>query len=249
MKNALPKAPSPKIAFAIYAANACGSSEQAREAEDRKGVALVAQSQDVVTSIQNSSAKLRVGQEGSLTSFGTSKLKLILTAVSNTPSICEVSTNSIVKLISSGDCVLVFSSISDGINKAAEATSILFRVFPSKAEQAIPDQMLKASYFVNDKGIKLISKTTAGLQIDYNSMTDSVCIVRDGEIMITGLGQCLIVATQFGDENTNWAPNKELSFSVVKGSSKTTISSGRGKVTKKVTAVNPKCPAGYKVKK
>jgi hypothetical protein len=36
---------------------------------------------------------------------------------------------------------------------------------------------------------------------------------------------------------------------IIAASKKTTITCVKGKLTKKVTAVKPKCPAGYKVKK
>jgi hypothetical protein len=237
-----------KIAFAIYASNACGTSDQAREAEDRKGVALVAQSTDTISSIQNPSAKLRVGQQGSFTSFASSRLKLILTAISNSPTICEITTTSSVKFLSPGDCELLFSSVPDEINKAAEPTKVIVKVFPSKIDQTIPDQNLKQTYFTNDPDISLTLKTSAGLLITFDSANESVCTIRDDKISITGIGECLIFATQFGDENTNWAPNRDFSFSVLEAPKKRVITCVKGKLTKKVTAVNPKCPAGYKKK-
>jgi hypothetical protein len=237
-----------KIAFAVYASNACGTSDQAREVEDRTGVALVAQSQDVISSTQNPAAKLRVGQQGSLTSLASSKLKLTLTAISNSPAICEITATSSVKFLSAGDCELLFTSVPDAINKAAEPTKVIVKVFPSKADQTIPDQNLKETYFVTNPDISLIRQSSAGLLITFNSANESVCRIRDDKIEITGIGECLIFATQFGDENTNWAPNRDFSFSVLEAPKKSVITCVKGKFTKKVTAVKPKCPAGYKKK-
>lgn len=237
-----------KIAFAIYASNACGTSEQAREAEDRKGVALVAQSQDAITSIQNPSAKLRVGQQGSITSFAVSKFKMTLNAISNSPTVCEITATSSVKFLSPGDCELLFSSVSDQINEGAESTKITIKVFPPKVDQTIPDQNLKPQYFLNDADLNLNSQSSAGLAISFKSATESVCRIRDEKIAIIGVGECLIFATQFGDEDTNWAPNRDFSFSVLEAPKKITITCIKGKQTKKVTAISPKCPRGYKKK-
>jgi hypothetical protein len=237
-----------KIAFAVYASNACGTSDQAREAEDRKGVALVAQSTDTISSIQNPSAKLRVGQQGSITSFASSRLKLTLTAISNSPAICEIIATSAVKFLSPGDCELLFSSVPDEINKAAEPTKVIVKVFPSKIDQTIPDQNLKQTYFANNPDISLTIQSSAGLLITFDSANESVCRIRDEKISITGVGECLIFATQFGDENTNWAPNRDFSFSVLEVPKKSVITCVKGNLTKKVTAINPKCPSGYKKK-
>jgi hypothetical protein len=235
-----------KIAFAVYASNACGTSDQAREAEDRTGVALVAQSTDTISSIQNPSAKLRVGQQGSLTSFASSRLKLTLTAISNSPAICEITATSTVKFLSPGDCELLFSSVPDKINRAAESTKVIVKVFPSKIDQTIPDQNLKQTYFANNPDISLTLQSSAGLLITFDSANESVCRIRDEKISITGIGECLIFATQFGDENTNWAPNRDFSFSVLEVPKKSVITCVKGKLTKKVTAIKPKCPTGYK---
>jgi hypothetical protein len=67
-------------------------------------------------------------------------------------------------------------------------------------------------------------------------------------ISIIGIGECLIFATQFGDENTNWAPNRDFSFSVLEVPKMSVITCVNGKLTKKVTAIKPKCPSGYKKK-
>jgi hypothetical protein len=148
--------------------------------------------------------------------------------------------------LSPGDCELLFSSLPDEINKAAEPTKVIVKVFPSKIDQTIPDQNLKRTYFANNPDISLTLKSSAGLLITFDSANESVCRIRDEKISITGIGECVIFATQFGDENTNWAPNRDFSFSVLEIPKKSMITCVKGKLLKKVIAIKPKCPSGYK---
>ena len=249
-----------KIAFSVYALNDCGASEEARESEDKKGIALVAQIQDTITGIPYPEVKFRVGQERPLSYFAISKLNLTLTAESSSATVCEVTTNSIIRLSSSGDCNLVFSSVTDGLNTAAPATSISLKVYPSKVEQIIPDIKLRDSYLLSDSQIELSLISSAGLIVEFESRTESVCSVVGNRILLRSSGQCVFWATQGGNENINSAIFKSFTFSVKNIQiplpqsvatvtvAKKSITCIRGKLNKKVTALNPKCPAGYKKK-
>jgi hypothetical protein len=152
--------------------------------------------------------------------------------------------------LAAGDCKLVFSSVSDGVNLAAEPTNVSFRIYPAKAEQKIPDLNLKDSYTLGETNFVLDLKSTAGLQVSFESATESFCSVIGDRMVFHEIGNCLIFASQAGDEDTNMAISRDFSFWIVENpKKKSTITCTKGKLTKKVTAVNPKCPAGYKVKK
>jgi len=249
-----------KIAFSVYALNDCGASEEARESEDKKGIALVAQIQDTITGIPYPEVKFRVGQERPLSYFAISKLMLTLSAQSTSLTVCEIKNNSIIRLLSSGDCNLVYTSVADGLNTAAPNANISLKVYPSKVEQIIPGIELKDSYSLSDSQIELSLISSAGLVIEFESRTESVCSIVGNRILLRSNGQCVFWATQGGDENINSAIFKIFTFWVKDVQipapqpgaavtvAKKTITCIRGKLNKKVTALNPKCPAGYKKK-
>ncbi len=95
--------------------------------------------------------------------------------------------------------------------------------------------------------IKVIS--TSNLSVfSYNS-TDNVCVFENGLIKTKTSGRCVIAFSQEGNSEFKPASNLILDFTIAAALRKTTITCVKGKLIKKVTAVKPKCPAGYKVKK
>jgi hypothetical protein len=71
--------------------------------------------------------------------------------------------------------------------------------------------------------------------------------VFDQTVTFVAAGKCSIRFNAPRNPNYLDVPSKDVSFSIVGG--KTTITCVKGNLTKKVTAVKPKCPTGYKVKK
>jgi hypothetical protein len=61
-------------------------------------------------------------------------------------------------------------------------------------------------------------------------------------------GRCVIAFSQEGNAEFKPASNLILDFNINGVGGKTTITCVKGKLTKKVTAVKPVCPAGYKKK-
>jgi hypothetical protein len=235
------------IGFDAYASNDCGYSKLVWEVKDKVVLELKSTQVDEISSVQNPMAKIRAGQTGSLSSLASSKLKLKLTARSTSTSVCELVSDTLVKFISAGNCSLVFSSITDGIKIAAPQTEILVKIYPAKNEQTIPDPNFKVSYTLSETGFVLDLKSSAGLPVSFESGTDSYCSVIGDRIVFHEIGNCLIFASQAGDEDTNIAFGRDFTFWIVENpKKKSTITCTKGKSTKKVTAVNPKCPTAYK---
>jgi hypothetical protein len=82
----------------------------------------------------------------------------------------------------------------------------------------------------------------------YNS-TDNVCVYENGMIKTKTSGRCVIAFSQEGNSEFKPASNLILDFTITDGTKKATITCIKGKITKKVTALKPRCPTGYKVKK
>ena len=81
----------------------------------------------------------------------------------------------------------------------------------------------------------------------YNS-TNEVCVYENGVIRTKTPGRCVIAFSQEGNSEFKPASNLVLDFVLVSTIKKTTITCTKGKLTKKVTAVKPKCPSSYKKK-
>jgi hypothetical protein len=74
-------------------------------------------------------------------------------------------------------------------------------------------------------------------------------VYENGVIRTKTPGRCVIAFSQEGNSEFKPASNLVLDFVLVSTTKKTTITCTKGKLTKKMTAVKPKCPSGYKVKK
>ncbi len=234
------------IAFAVYASNACGSSEQAREAEDRKGISLAAQIQDQISRNTKAKPDLYAGQDADLYLIATSKLNLELSAKSLTPNICTVEMTQIL-LNSPGVCRLSVSSITYGDELGAIPTELDFEII-KLSEQLIPDLNLKASYLLSVKSVELALKTNASLDVQFKSLTPRVCEISGTLLFFNNTGSCLLEGSQDGDEKTSAAPVRNFEIWIDSDPLKT-LTCVKGKLSKKVTGTNPKCPSGYKVKK
>jgi len=96
-------------------------------------------------------------------------------------------------------------------------------------------------------GIPISVTTSSNLPVfSYNS-TNSICEYRKNLIITKKSGRCVIAFSQEGNEDFKPAENVVLEFNLVTAS-KTTITCVKGKLTKKVTAIKPVCPVGYKKK-
>ena len=76
-------------------------------------------------------------------------------------------------------------------------------------------------------------------------LTTQNCTINQNQLTFLAEGKCEILSRATGNEE--WAESS-LNTTLIKSVQKTTITCIKGKVTKKVTAVKPKCPAGYKKK-
>lgn len=236
-----------KIAFTVYATNACGSSGQAREVSSNTGVPLAPLVIDELTLILGDSTRVEVGQMLDIYGIVKSKLLLPLTAKSIAPIYCEVASNGQVKMLSSGDCQLQVSSTS--FQEKAGSPAVIFKVIvkPNRANQIIPNLNINQSYDISNSPVTLELLTDAKLRVEFSAITDETCFVAGSSLILRTRGLCQINATQDGDENT--LPAESRIFDILITQLKSTITCTKGKATKKMTGFNPKCPAGFKVKK
>lgn len=236
-----------KIAFAVYATNACGSSVQAREVSSNTGVPLAPLVMDELTLILRDPTRVEVGQQLDIYGITRSKLLLPLNAKSTTPNYCEVMSNGQVRMLSAGDCQLQVSSTSFQEKAGSPAVNFKVTIKPNRVAQIVPNLNINQSYDISKSPITLELLTDVKLQVGFTALTDETCFVAGRSLVFRTRGICQISATQDGDENT--LPAETRVFSIQITQSKSTISCIKGKTNKKLTGYSPKCPAGYKVKK
>ena len=173
---------------------------------------------------------------------------------SDSPAICQVS-GSTVRLLSQGTCILKSNQIGSNDYLSAETKSIFIGIYYFKAPKP------QTIYFETIDDVELSEKelgvriySTSGLDVitstdDYNicSIFKDRSFLNEYLIILNDIGTCIITLSQEGNKDFAAASDQYLIFEILP-TMKTKITCTKGKKVKKVTAVNPKCPKGYKKK-
>jgi len=165
---------------------------------------------------------------------------------STTPEICEAVGYSL-KVFSGGNCILTYQSLGNTSYLPSEiyTQKIVFE----KAAQSIAFT-LPPSAKVSDKTLNLTATASSGNQVTYSTTPNSSCAISGTVLNLLQAGDCLVTATQAGNSTIDAvSASAKISITGITVSTKKTISCTKGKTSKKVTGTNPKCPAGYKLKK
>jgi len=85
----------------------------------------------------------------------------------------------------------------------------------------------------------------SGLPIQNSALTPSVCSINQNKLTFLGLGKCEVLSLAFG--NDEWAETS-LKTTFTKASQRSSVTCVKGKLTKKISGVTPKCPSGYRKK-
>lgn len=85
----------------------------------------------------------------------------------------------------------------------------------------------------------------SGLPIQNSVVTPNDCSINQNKLTFLTEGKCEILSIALG--NDEWA-EASLKTTFTKSVRRTTMTCVKGKVVKKITAVKPKCPTGYKKK-
>jgi hypothetical protein len=163
-----------------------------------------------------------------------------------TPAVCFDSGFS-VRIVSGGTCTLTYQTQETATLLASDLYKVTFEVTrdPQTITFALP-----ATVNSSVKTVPLTATTTSGGAVTYESSTAGNCSVTGSTLNLLKSGNCSVTATQAG--TSTLAPASATATTMIVGvaqSTKKTITCIKGKSTKKVTGTNPKCPAGYKLKK
>jgi hypothetical protein len=163
-----------------------------------------------------------------------------------TPAVCSAS-GFFVRIVGGGTCTLTYQSKETETVLASDLYKVSFEVTrdPQTITFALP-----ATVNTSVKTLPLTSTTTSGGAVTYVSSTAGNCSVSGSTLNLLKSGNCSVTATQAG--TSTLAPASATATTMLVGvaqTTKKTITCAKGKSTKKVTGTNPKCPAGYKLKK
>jgi hypothetical protein len=153
--------------------------------------------------------------------------------------------------------VIAFDVISKAAaDKAAADKAAADKAAADKAEARRKEQEILISPKIfgsipfSMNSIPIQVSASSGLEVFAYNNTSSVCGYSNGSISLKTPGRCVIAFSQEGNLDFKPASNVILDFTITSVvGKKTTITCVKGKLTKKVTAVKPKCPTGYKVRK
>jgi hypothetical protein len=165
---------------------------------------------------------------------------------STTPSVCFGS-GFYVRIVGGGTCTLTYQTKETPTYLASDLYKVSFEV--TKDPQTITFA-LPATVNASAKTLPLSATSSSGGSVTYESSPAENCSVSGSTLTLLKSGNCSVIATQVG--TSTLATASATSTVVIEGvvaAVKKTITCTKGKSAKKVTGINPKCPAGYKLKK
>ena len=178
-------------------------------------------------------------------SSGTSSVEYVIPK-SITPDICETGGYTL-KIVSGGTCLINYKS--PGNMSYLPSETYTQTILIEKQTQTIAFQPVQ-TVDVKSKTLDLVATASGRGTILYSTTSTGICSVTGSTLSLIKAGNCSVTATAAG---TNiLAPisatiNILLTGSIIAG--KKTIKCIKGKTTKKVTGINPRCLAEYKIKK
>lgn len=245
--QALPVLNKSKIAFAVYGLNLCGSSGSAREIDSNIGVPLNVRIQDEIVNVFPKSKRVTIGDKINISNLVSSNLKLPILGNSLTPTICKTTNTTIIETLSIGECKISFMSVSSLNKEGVSRMEVLLVVKAPRISQSIPIIKLPNSYDISVGQVEIKGTSNAGLSIQFSAVNEKVCSVQEEFLVFNSKGICALRLSQEGNDEYLPADDKFIS-AFVKDQNRV-ITCTKGKSTKKITGINPKCPVGYKVKK
>jgi hypothetical protein len=151
--------------------------------------------------------------DGTSTLSATASSGLPVDFGSNTPGICTV-LGSTVSYVAAGNCIVTASQAGDAnYNTAPQVT---LDIMVAKADQAITGLAADPASGVVDGSSTLNATASSGLPVTFASSTPGICTVSGLTVSYVAVGNCIVTASQAGDDNYNAAPQETLDITVAK---------------------------------
>jgi hypothetical protein len=162
-----------------------------------------------------------------------------------TPTVC-IAAGFYVQIIGGGTCTLTYQSEATTTYLASDLYRVSFEV--TRDLQTITFS-LPTSANLASKTVALSATASSGGAILYTTSTPDSCSITGSTLNLLKSGNCSVTANQPGTSTV--APISATATVMIAGAvapAKKTITCVKGKKTKKVSGVNPKCPKGFKIK-
>jgi hypothetical protein len=167
-----------------------------------------------------------------------------------TPSVC-IASGFFVQIVGGGTCTLTYQSAANTSYLASDLYKVSFEV--TRDPQTITFT-LPASGDISTKRLSLSATASSGASVTYSTTSSDACSITGSTLNLLKAGNCVVTASQIG--TSTLAPVSTTATIMLTGAviatapvaTKKTIVCVKGKINKKVSGVNPKCPRGYKVK-
>ncbi|MGA0083443.1 MAG: hypothetical protein ACO3H5_07355 [Candidatus Nanopelagicales bacterium] len=165
---------------------------------------------------------------------------------SSTPNICSAN-GFFVNIVSGGICEITFQTSETREYLASDIYKVSFEVIrdPQTITFTLP-----STANVSTRSLALAATASGGGAITYSTTSAGICSITGSTLNLIKNGNCEVTATQAG--TSTLAPASATATVVLSGaavSNRKTITCVKGKSTKRVSGVNPKCPRGFKIKR
>jgi hypothetical protein len=165
---------------------------------------------------------------------------------SATPEVC-FPTGFFVRIISGGTCTITYQTGETATFLASDLYKVSFEV--TRDPQTVTFS-LPSTANVSTRSIALAATAAGGGAITYSTTSAGICSITGSTLNLLRNGNCSVTATQAG--TSTLAPASATATVVLSGdaaSNRKTITCVKGKSTKRVSGVNPKCPKGFKIRR
>jgi len=163
-----------------------------------------------------------------------------------TPTVC-IAAGFYVQIVGGGTCTLTYQSEATTSFLASDLYTVSFEV--SRDPQTITFSPT-SNVNLSSRSVILSASASSGAGILFSTSTPTICSITGSTLNLLRAGNCAVTATQGG--TATFAPVSATANIVIAGSTvvaRKTITCVKGKSTKRVSGVNPKCPKGFKIKR
>jgi len=167
-----------------------------------------------------------------------------------TPTVC-IASGFYVQIVGGGTCNITYQIEANSSYLASDLYKVSFEV--TRDPQTITFAPATTADIAT-KSLTLTATASSGGTITFASAPTENCIVSISTLNLLKAGNCVVTASQAG--TSTLAPVSASATIVLTGTvvtpktvvTKKTNVCVKGKTTKKVSGINPKCPKGYKLK-
>ena len=167
-----------------------------------------------------------------------------------TPTVC-IASGFYVQIVGGGTCTLTYQSEANTSYLASDLYKVSFEV--TRDPQTINFAPVTTADIAT-KSLNLSATASGGGAVTFESTSTENCTISGSTLNLLKAGNCVVIASQAG--TSTLAPVSTSATITLTGAvvtpkqvaTKKTIVCVKGKTTKKVSGINPKCPKGYKLK-